>query len=94
MSTTGERVTRLETKVDQMEQNFKQHVIRMADAETKIADLQTAKSNVVFAAWVANGITCLFVAILAFVGTRLVNAEAAEFKRQVIQEVREAKAIK
>lgn len=83
----GERVSRLEEAMERVKRDALACEERQSAQHKELEELKTAKSNVVFGAWLANGITCVFMAILMAVGSRLMTAEAATFKDSVKREV-------
>lgn len=83
-----ERLVKLEGEVERMRKDLDKNVVMVEDHDTKLSEIATDKARVVAGAWVANGLTCIFVAVIMWLGQRAVAAEAVVFRTKLIEEVR------
>lgn len=87
---TNERIAVLEGDVKQLKKDAFDYEERQTKQGDAINELKTDRAKVVFGAWVANGLTCVFVGAFLFIGSRLLTAEALAFKANLLEEIRAA----
>lgn len=90
MSGTITRLVRVEEGAKRMRSDLDEAILIQKRHEKALHSLATDKAKVVFGAWVANGLTCIFVAVMMFLAQRTLAAEAELFKQSVVREVRAA----
>lgn len=82
-----ERVTRVEGELQRMRKDVDRNVIVTGEQGAQLAALATDRARVITGAWVANGLTCIFVAMIMWLSQRAFASEAELFKRKLIEEV-------
>lgn len=73
-----------------MRKDVDRNVLQIEQQETRVSGLVTDRARVITGAWVANGLTCIFVGVSMWFASRTLAAEAELFKQSVVREVRAA----
>lgn len=85
-----ERVTVLEGEVRRMRTDVDELIVVSRGQDKKLQDVATDRARVVTGAWVANGLTVLFVGIIMWLSQRAFAAESILFKESIIKEIQAA----
>ena len=87
MASVPERLMKLETDGQRMRSDIDEMALAQRTQDKALVAIATDRARVVTGAWVANGLTCFFVAVIMFLANRLAAAEAAQFEQRLEKKV-------